>query len=298
MIIIPIICSIKARNEIWIYICRSAGSWIHGRSKGGNNLVFISCSKRSTPTYVFVYSLLTPLLSLQSKLSPIVLTGSAADEEVVNAKGPACIVSNAAAATDKIKGFSAVLGGTLAHLALGTLYTWGNLLSYSPKSLRFFDGGDYNGKQPDALGIIPLILISQCTTMPLGSLVTQKLGAANAMRIGGLIAASGVFLASYVTRLVPFMFLYGMLFGFGAGIGYTAPMAAGWKWLPDQKGLVSGIILTGFGAGGFVFNIIGTKLMNPKSLEASGGAARGHQTLILEAWVIRVRLGWPCTRVA
>jgi OFA family oxalate/formate antiporter-like MFS transporter len=64
-----------------------------------------------------------------------------------------------------------------------------------------------------------------------------------------------------------------MLFGFGAGIAYTAPMAAGWKWLPDKKGLVSGIILTGFGAGGFVFNIIGTKLMNPKGLNVVTGGS-------------------------
>jgi hypothetical protein len=33
---------------------------------------------------------------------------------------------------DLQKGIATVLGGTLTHLALGTLYCWGNFLSYSP----------------------------------------------------------------------------------------------------------------------------------------------------------------------
>lgn len=57
-----------------------------------------------------------------------------------------------------------------------------------------------------------------------------------------------------------------MVFGIGAGTAYTAPMTAGWKWLPSQKGLVSGIILTGYGVGGFLFNLLGTKLFNPNNL--------------------------------
>ena len=35
----------------------------------------------------------------------------------------------------KMKGISTVLGGLLAHLTYGTLYCWGNFLSYSPRSL-------------------------------------------------------------------------------------------------------------------------------------------------------------------
>lgn len=53
----------------------------------------------------------------------------------------------------------------------------------------------------------------------------------------------------------------------GVGLAYTAPMAAGWKWMPEKKGLVSGGILTGFGAGGFFFSLIGSNYINPKKLE-------------------------------
>ena len=44
-----------------------------------------------------------------------------------------------------------------------------------------------------------------------------------------------------------------------------------WQWFPKNKGLVSGAVLTGFGAGGFVFNYIGKKIINPKGLQAVDG---------------------------
>lgn len=46
-----------------------------------------------------------------------------------------------------------VLGGALAHLALGTLYCWGNFQSYVPKHLLFFDGKTRPGGCCWGLGI-------------------------------------------------------------------------------------------------------------------------------------------------
>lgn len=66
--------------------------------------------------------------------------------------------------------------------------------------------------------------------------------------------AIGVFLSSFASNLAVFMLCYSLLFGAGVGLAYTAPMVNGWKWFPDKKGLVSGAVVAGFGAGGFVFN--------------------------------------------
>lgn len=48
-------------------------------------------------------------------------------------------------------------------------------------------------------------------------------------------------------------------------------MAAGWKWLPNNKGLVSGGILAGFGSGGFIFSMIGSKFVNPSKVNPING---------------------------
>ena len=40
----------------------------------------------------------------------------------------------------------------------------------------------------------------------------------------------------------------------------------GWLWFPKSPGLVSGIILGGFGCGGLVFDNIWTHVINPDNL--------------------------------
>ena len=169
-------------------------------------------------------------------------------------------------------GVSCILGGALAHLIFGTLYAWGNFMSYAPNpSLRFFDGMDHPGAAPDAVYVIPLTLLAQATAMPFGPGLVAKYGPAKTQLLGSMLVAASVYAASFQTSLGLFMFFYSILFGVGTGLGYTAPMIAGWKWKPNAKGLVSGGILTGFGLGGFIFSLIGTKLVNPKGLNAIKG---------------------------
>ena len=89
--------------------------------------------------------------------------------------------------------------------------------------------------------------------------------------LGGLLMAAGVFLSSYARTLSSFMTFYSLMFGIGVVLAYTAPMSAGWAWLPKSKGLVSGIILCLYGAGGFIFNLVGTKLVNSEGFNLVDG---------------------------
>lgn len=83
---------------------------------------------------------------------------------------------------------------------------------------------------------------------------TNYRGSQATTALGCGIMAIGVFLSSFAPNLAVFMLCYSFLFGAGVGLAYTAPMVNGWKWFPDKKGLVSGAVVAGFGAGGFVFN--------------------------------------------
>ena len=44
-------------------------------------------------------------------------------------------------------------------------------------------------------------------------------------------------------------------------------MLCGWEWFPDNKGLVSGIILAGYGFGAFFYGYISTALVNPHDIQ-------------------------------
>ena len=135
----------------------------------------------------------------------------------------------------KFRGPLSIAGGTLAHLALGTFYCWGNFMSYAPDYIKFYDGVGKKGAQPDALLILPLTLVSICVTMPLGPSLVSKVGASRAMLIGSWLMSLGVLLASYAKSLSTFMLFYSVMVGAGVGLAYTAPMTAAWKWMPQVK---------------------------------------------------------------
>lgn len=171
-----------------------------------------------------------------------------------------------------LKGILTVIGGVLAHMTLGTLYSWGNFMAYAPAHLRYFDGKTHTGRPADALFVIPVLLVAQMSAMPLGPAMFKWLGSpGKALLVGCFLMDLGVFLSSFAQSLGVFMLFYSIFFGFGVGLAYTVPLVAGWGWFPEKKGLVTGLTLMGFGAGGFLFNHVGTYLANPGKLEAIDG---------------------------
>ncbi len=163
------------------------------------------------------------IIDHQNQLAQALVADSSHQNKAVGSwRGPAC-----------------VLGGAMAHLTLGTLYCWGNFLSYAPSYLRYFDGMEHIGSQPDAIYVLPLTILAQALAMPFGPSLVKVLGASGTMLLGSWIAALAVYLASYQVTLQKFILFYSLMFGAGAGLAYTAPMAAGWKWLPNSKGNIS-----------------------------------------------------------
>ena len=58
-------------------------------------------------------------------------------------------------------------------------------------------------------------------------------------------------------------------------VGYVVPLIVGWEYFPKRRGMVSGIIVGGFGFGSFLFGFVATYLVNPENLkpdlEVEGG---------------------------
>ena len=159
-----------------------------------------------------------------------------------------------------VRGYLSVAGGVCAHIMLGTMYCWGNYLSYVTPSLRFFDGVDRPGVTPDAVQVLPIMIVFQALALSLGAKLDKAWGARATTLIGCLVLIAGTWLSSYCTRLLPFILVYSVCGGAGAGIAYTAPMYAGGSWFPNSRGLINGLTLFGFGSGAFLFNKVATGL--------------------------------------
>ncbi|MDO5649005.1 MAG: MFS transporter [Gallicola sp.] len=146
--------------------------------------------------------------------------------------------------------------GTIMMLFLGLIYAW----------------SIFRGPLMENFPVWSTAEISLTFTI---AIVSFCLGIIIAGKILGIAAARWVLLASGILNFIGFIgvsallqtgdpsgsliklyLLYGVLCGFGVGMGYNAVLSATMGWFPDKSGLASGILLMGFGLGGLVLGSI------------------------------------------
>ena len=107
--------------------------------------------------------------------------------------------------------------------------------------------------------------------MPFGAQLAQRVHPKLLIAIGAMIGLTSIFMASRVTAFTPFICFFSIGFGICNGLTYMVPIQHGWLWFPNSPGLVSGIIIGGFGIGTFVFNLVCTSIVNPDNIKAVDG---------------------------
>nr|XP_040573905.1 uncharacterized MFS-type transporter YhjX-like [Lepeophtheirus salmonis] len=65
---------------------------------------------------------------------------------------------------------------------------------------------------------------------------------------------------------------YGFISSIGQNLALIPAITTAIKWFPKNKGLISGVIVSGYGGGSFIFNQIQTNYINPENflIESSG----------------------------
>lgn len=71
-----------------------------------------------------------------------------------------------------------------------------------------------------------------------------------------ILLAALVFISSFMNNFWLFALFYGILFGIVAGLTYMLPVHLGFSHFPNKRGLVTGVILAGFGCGVVISNNI------------------------------------------
>src|SRR5207244_12813417 len=74
---------------------------------------------------------------------------------------------------------------------------------------------------------------------------------------------------------------YGLVGGFGVGMGYVTPVAVVTKWFPERRGLAGGIVVMGFGLGAVIYNFVVKSVPSfaaaaQAAADYSAPAAAGH----------------------
>ncbi len=101
-------------------------------------------------------------------------------------------------------------------------------------------------------------------------------GPRRAMFTAGLCWAGGFLLSAVGVRMhnIWVVYLgYGVLGGFGLGIGYISPVSTLIRWFPDRPGMATGMAIMGFGGGAFIASPLSVWLMSQFSTPTHIGVA-------------------------
>jgi len=139
--------------------------------------------------------------------------------------------------------------GTLLQLCLGAVYAW----SYFQKPLVT----GYGWSNTQVAWAFSLAIGFLGVAAAVGGVLLPKFGPRKLAVTGSLLYGAGYLLAALALHLksLPLLWLgYGVVGGIGLGLGYVTPVATAAKWFPDKKGLVTGMVVMGFGLGALLMS--------------------------------------------
>jgi MFS transporter, OFA family, oxalate/formate antiporter len=144
-------------------------------------------------------------------------------------------------------GWVVAFAGLGINLALGVLYAWGVIAS----ELRTGLGWSATWTQIPYMVACAVFALS----MVPGGRMQDRVGPRPVVIVAAVLAGLGFLMSGIVLRFpfplmefVGLVIFFGFVFGAGMGLGYSAPTPAAKKWFPKkQKGLITGIVVSGFG---------------------------------------------------
>lgn len=128
-----------------------------------------------------------------------------------------------------------------ANCAIGVLYSWSVIAEYLRGNLN------WSATQSQipfmiAAGIFSLMMI-------LGGYIQDKIGPRFVIMVGGIFTGIAFVSSSFFITVIGLSIFFGIFFGSAMGLVYSSTMPPAVKWFgPNKRGLVAGLVVSGFGA--------------------------------------------------
>ena len=145
-------------------------------------------------------------------------------------------------------------GGLIVLLLAGLVYAW-SVLS-SPIAAEFPDWS-----RGSLSFTFTLCMSFFCLGGLVGGILSKRVPIAVNLLAAAVIFFVGFRITSGITSLSGLYIGFGVLSGFASGLAYNAVMGSVMGWFPDVQGLISGILLMGFGISSFLVGKIYTALL-------------------------------------
>jgi len=144
--------------------------------------------------------------------------------------------------------------GILMNLCMGNLYAWSVFRIPLQKA---YGWSAFDATVPFALSIaffsVGLIFAGRWQ---------DKVGPRTVAMVGGVLVGAGFILSGIIGSTLTGLYIaFGVIGGLGLGAAYVTPLAVTIKWWPDRRGLMTGLVVMGFGAGAIIGGIGGPLLI-------------------------------------
>lgn len=140
------------------------------------------------------------------------------------------------------KGWIVTLAGTGINLALGVLYAWSVIAKQLTKSWGW-SASDASLPYAVACGVFAVVMV-------FAGRAQDKIGPRIVAGLGGAMTGIGLILSSFAQQNSLWLMVlgFGVLAGTGIGLGYASATPPAVKWFPPaKKGMITGIVVSGFG---------------------------------------------------
>lgn len=135
--------------------------------------------------------------------------------------------------------------GVVAMLFAGIIYAWSVLSLPIAKEFTSWTKGQLSLT-------FTIVMITFCVAQIIRGSLAKFLSAKATIRIGAVLLLAGFFLSARTHSLLGLYMGFGVLCGFGSGFVYNTVMGTVVHRFPDHPGLISGILLMGFGVSSFL----------------------------------------------
>jgi OFA family oxalate/formate antiporter-like MFS transporter len=177
------------------------------------------------------------------------------------------------------KRWGIAVAAILLQMALGAVYAWS--VFRVPLAKQF----GWSISQVTLAFTIAIFVVGFASFF--GGLWLRWVGPRVVAMTGGLLYGGGVFLASFSSQGLWWLYLtYGVIGGIGLGFGYIVPISVLVKWFPERRGLMTGIAVGGFGAGALVTAPAATRLIQ------TTGVLHTFAILGIAFLAVTVTAGW------
>ena len=168
-----------------------------------------------------------------------------------------------------LKGFLNTLGSIIIFMVFGSLYTWSNINVFFVSYLKQYNSP--NIEIVDGYFMMPIILVISNFSIYFGTKIEEKFSFKFGLFLSLVMTCGSHFFLIFTTRL-PIIYFLMIIFGISIGLSYITTTRNSWYFYPEKKGLISGIILFGYGVSSMIFSAIADNIINPdnEAAENSG----------------------------